>query len=339
LFLDFGEKLSQRRFVGGVARHHFVSQGESLGRDDQSDHDLAAVGAMIAAVAELRLGNCRRLALDLRAGQVVAQHFVASPEQILPARLQVREQRGAMFQQTVQHEVKLVFAAPLKMGAEQIAHRTAVIPLAMTAPLAARRNEPVGGRNLEPARPIGALARGGKFLGPKLIQAQLPPQLTRQPTSAILAWMAQVILIQAQRQRGRVGRRRRAVGRKQTADFGLTRIGIEHFQRFGPGGVLRIVEIPQIQEGLLMNRAGGVPNVFDDARVAVFLAIFFSVWSRGETYRLEHATGGGVERKGAGLHDNHFGVFDGWKTVAFLGNSQIAPANFFENPAQYRKLG
>ena len=210
---------------------------------------------MIPAVAKLRFGNLRRLAFDIRTGQVVEQHFVTGAEEILPPRLQVREQRRAMLQEAIQHEVKLVFAAPVEGGPEQIAHRTTIIPLAMTAPLAARGNEPVGAGNLEQPRPVGAFARGGKFGGPKLIQTQLLPQLARQPARAILARMAQLILIQVQRQRGRVARWWNAIGREQTARFSLARIGIEHLQRFGPSGVLRIVEFPQIQEGLLIHRA------------------------------------------------------------------------------------
>ena len=52
------------------------------------------------------------------------------------------------------HEVDLVLAAPLKIGPEQIAHRTGIIPLARTPPCAAGSDEPVGGRNQEPPRPV-----------------------------------------------------------------------------------------------------------------------------------------------------------------------------------------
>jgi len=69
-----------------------------------------------------------------------------------------------MLQQAIQHEVELVFAAPVKRRPKQIAHRTTVIPLPMTAPLAAGGNESVGGRYLEQARPVGAFARNGEFI-------------------------------------------------------------------------------------------------------------------------------------------------------------------------------
>src|SRR5205823_8722895 len=139
-----------------VARHHFISQVQTFGSDDQRNDHLAAVRTMIPAMAELGFGNFLRLALDVSAGQVVKQHFISGAEEILPARLQVSEQSRAMLQQTVEHQVKLVFAAPMKIRTEQIAHGTAVIPLAMTTPFGARSNQPVSGGNLEQARPISA---------------------------------------------------------------------------------------------------------------------------------------------------------------------------------------
>src|SRR5712692_8404959 len=102
------------------------------------------------------------------------------------------EQRRTMLEQTIQHQVKLVFTAPVKVWPQQIGHRTAVIPLAMAAPFAARSHQPVGRRNLQQARPVGALAGRGEFLSPELVQAQLPPQITGQPAGPVLAWTAQL---------------------------------------------------------------------------------------------------------------------------------------------------
>lgn len=109
---------------------------------------------MITTVAELRLGHFLGLPLDVRAGQIVEQHFILGAEEILPARLQVSEQSRAMFEQTIEHEVKLILAAPMKIRTEQIAHRALIIPLAMTTPFAAWSNEPVGDRNLEQPCPV-----------------------------------------------------------------------------------------------------------------------------------------------------------------------------------------
>jgi hypothetical protein len=65
----------------------------------------------------------------------------------------------------------------------------------------------------------------------------------------------------------------------------------------------------------------------------------FRLVARSNMRGLKDATEGGVARKGAGLHYKPVGVFGGCKTVTLLGNPQIAPANLFENPSQYRKLG
>src|SRR6266849_831895 len=108
------------------------------------------------------------------------------------------EQRRAMLEQTIQHQVKLVLAAPVKIGSQQIGHRTLVIPLAMAAPFAAWSNQPVSRGNLEQARPVGALAGRWEFFRPELIQAQLPPKITGQPAGAVLARTAQLIVLQAQ---------------------------------------------------------------------------------------------------------------------------------------------
>ena len=146
----------------------------------------------------------------------------------------------------------------------------------MAAPFAARSDQPVSRRNLEQSRPIGALAGRGEFLGPELIQAQLPPEIAGQPAGTVLAWTAQLIILQAQGQGWRVRGGRRAVGGKEAAGFGLARIGVENIQSFGPGGMLGVVEIAQVKEGFLMHWAGGMTDAFDHAPVAMFLAIFFS---------------------------------------------------------------
>lgn len=128
---------------------------------------------MIAAGAKARLGNFLRLAFDVGAGQVGQPHFIFGAEQILPALWQMREPSRAMCQQTVEHEIKLILAAPMKIRTEQIAHRALIIPLAMTPPFAARRDEPVSDGHWQPFSPVGALARGRQFIGPVLIQTQL----------------------------------------------------------------------------------------------------------------------------------------------------------------------
>src|SRR5208337_174031 len=62
--LDLGQKSPQRGAVRGVALHHFVGQRKTFRGDDQGDHHLPAVEAVVAAVAVLGLGNLLSLSLD-----------------------------------------------------------------------------------------------------------------------------------------------------------------------------------------------------------------------------------------------------------------------------------
>lgn len=85
-----------------------------------------------------------------------------------------------------------------------------------------------------------------------------------------------MIIGEAQRRGWRGGRQRRAVGGKEAARFGLAGVRVEYRQRFGPGRVLRVVEIAQREQRLLMHRAGSVAPIFHDTPVAMFLAVLLS---------------------------------------------------------------
>ena len=66
---DTIEKLFQRRGLVLITGIDFVSDGQSVGRDDQRDDDLRVVGTMIAAVAETAFGVGlwqRRIGLENR---------------------------------------------------------------------------------------------------------------------------------------------------------------------------------------------------------------------------------------------------------------------------------
>jgi hypothetical protein len=65
-----------------VAGEHLVAQREAVEGHHQSDADLLAVGAVIAAVAALRQRVGLRLALEVGAGHVVQQHLVVDRKQL-----------------------------------------------------------------------------------------------------------------------------------------------------------------------------------------------------------------------------------------------------------------
>ena len=78
--LDPLEKPRQRRAVGCVPGQHLIGQRKTLRRHDQRDHHLHAVAAVIAAVAVAALVffRKRRIALKVRARQVIQQHIEQS---------------------------------------------------------------------------------------------------------------------------------------------------------------------------------------------------------------------------------------------------------------------
>lgn len=185
----FVEKLLQRRRLVRVAGIDFVPNRQPIGRQHQRDDHLRAVGTMVAAVAEAPLAARipRRIALEVRARQVVEQHLALRLEQLAPALPQVREQRLAMRREQVQATVELVLLRQREVLAQQVAHGARVIPLAVHAPLAARVDQPVSGQRGEQVRPTRALAAGRQPLPPEFVQAQQAPQLERQPAGAELA--------------------------------------------------------------------------------------------------------------------------------------------------------
>src|SRR5207245_2450541 len=120
-------------------------------------------------------------------------------------------------------------------------------------------------------------------LGPETIQPQFVIKMTKQPARAPLTWPAQLNLREIKAHRifsNGVGRR---LGRgKQFGGVGrrLGRLG----QLSGTGNLesrfpvekLLLVQLAQIQDVALDDFITGATFVFDDAPVAVWLAIFLS---------------------------------------------------------------
>ena len=104
LRFDFLQKQPQRRLVGGVPRQHFVGERKALWGNDQRDDDGHAVGSFIAAVAvaALVIVIAWRIGREIGEGQILEQHLKLGAEQILPALLQVIEQRCLVGKHLVQ---------------------------------------------------------------------------------------------------------------------------------------------------------------------------------------------------------------------------------------------
>jgi len=76
-------------------------QRQPLGRDDERNHDLHAVEAMVAAVTEpphIVLIE-RRIGLEVGTRQVIQQHLEADVEQIAPATHQMLKQHLLVLKQ------------------------------------------------------------------------------------------------------------------------------------------------------------------------------------------------------------------------------------------------
>jgi hypothetical protein len=179
--LDALKKPPQGRLVRGVAGKHLIGQRQTFGRYHQRNDDLHTIRPVIARVpvAALVTFRKRRVRLEIGARQIVEQHVVADVEQIAPPPRQVIKDRLFVRQQPVVTAVQLVDLGQSGILAQQIGQGTAVKPLTMQAPFAARRQQAIGNQHeqhLIPPRPLTAYAQP---LRPELIELQFPPQQQR----------------------------------------------------------------------------------------------------------------------------------------------------------------
>ena len=197
-FFDPLQKTAQRGFVRRVPRHHFVGQRKTFRRHHQRDDHLHAVRPLVPAVAITTLVpfGKRRIALEIRAGQIVEQHLELHPEQILPAPPQMTEERQPMFQHLVQAPIQRILFRQAEILLQQIGHRAVVKPLPMQPPFAARINQPIDRQRLQHMTPARALSPIRQPVAPKLIHLQLIPQVATHPAGTPLPRTPQLKLIQ-----------------------------------------------------------------------------------------------------------------------------------------------
>jgi hypothetical protein len=111
--------------------------------------------------------------LEIGAGQVAKQHVEGRVEEIAPTLGQMREQRLFVSEQHVVAGVELVRLGEAKVGAEQISHRAVEEPLAMQAPFAARRDEPIRRQHSQHVVPARSFAACRQAIGPEAVELQL----------------------------------------------------------------------------------------------------------------------------------------------------------------------
>ena len=191
----FSRKIRQRRLVAGVARHHLVGQRKTLRGDDQRDHHLHAVRALVPAVAELALARKRRVAFEITGCQIVKQDVEAGVEQRFPAFPQKREQRALVRQQLVQAAIQHIVGDDPHRTAQQVPHRAVLVPVPVQAPLAARIDQLVAHLRLQDVQPARALPAHRQPRTPEPIQLQAIPKRQRQPASPPLARAVQTEIL------------------------------------------------------------------------------------------------------------------------------------------------
>jgi hypothetical protein len=160
---------------------------------------LHAIGPLVSRVAKLSFVAFRerRIALKIRAGQIVEQHIELRREEVLPTCAQVLEERRFVSEHLVQAAVKSVLFHQRIIFPQEIAHRTLLKPLSVQSPFAARIHEPITHQGLQNMAPAGALPAIGQARPPKLIEPKLLVKLARQPAGTPLPSSMQFKLLKA----------------------------------------------------------------------------------------------------------------------------------------------
>ena len=175
---DLLQEELQGLLVRGVPGQDLVRHGKTLRGDNQPDHHLHAVRALVPAVPELALvgGVVGRLDLEVGAGEVIENQVELRPEEIAPPFLKVSEDRFAMGQEPIQAPVKVVLGCEREVLAEEVGHGALGEPLTVQAELAAGIDEAVGDEGLEDVAPAGALPAGRQAGFPELVALQIVPE-------------------------------------------------------------------------------------------------------------------------------------------------------------------
>ena len=268
---------SLRALVRRVAGHDLVGEREPVGREHERDHDLKAVAAPVAAVAvaqEVRLLSLRPVHLEVRTCQVVEDHSAVR-----------REESGPAVAQELEHPV-LVRDEPVEAGVqrglrregpvtEEVAHRRAVVPLAVHAPFAPGVCQAVQDDCLEHREPVRAVRAWKKATCPELVQADEVPKVQPQPARTPFADVLDRHLAQADSDGGACLALRLRLRRNQVAG-GVFRLPFLQFVYGVQPGVLPVlVYLAEIQELPLHDARPGA-RVLRDAPVVVPLAVLES---------------------------------------------------------------
>ena len=187
--------------------------------------------------------------------------------------MQEAEQIRLVHQQLVQAPIQIVLVRQGEVRAQQIAHRTSLIPLPVQPPLTAGVDQAVSHQRLQHVQPACPLPRCGQTRRPEIIQPQLIPHMAGQPARAPLPRPVQPQAAEPDMHHIAVQRRCRTILRKQRDLSGLLAALVKRFDRLAPRGSLGVVDLAKIQHMPLHRPTAGHPAVLHDAPVAVLLAV------------------------------------------------------------------
>jgi len=114
--------------VLGIASEHLMGDREAVAVDDEADHHLLAVRAVVARVAASGFAIGRGLAFEVGRGQVVEVECAVEIEQVALALDQRGLDGGAVGVELVEHAIERVLGQLIKVGAEDIGQGGAADP-------------------------------------------------------------------------------------------------------------------------------------------------------------------------------------------------------------------
>ena len=145
---------------------------------------------------------------------------------------------------------------------------------AMQAPFAARIDQPIAHQRLQDVLPIGALARVRQQRRKEPIQFQLLVEMTGEPARAPLARAIQLHRIEPHLHAQSLGMIRHCLlgGKQRKLPMSPARF-VKRFDLATPRFALAIIDLAQIKNRALHHTTTGTASAFDNAPVAVLLAV------------------------------------------------------------------
>ena len=180
-----------------------------------------------------------------------------------------------VFQQTVEAAIERIVLRQALVRAQQIGAGGGGEPVAVQAPFAAGRKQPVERQQAQDFLPVRAFAAAAQAGREERIELEVAPELIAQPARAPGAGAGKLELRKLHLHRRRGGQGRRAVGGKERTLAGLAVVFIEDGNGLLPGGALGIVDLAQVED-VPLHHAPPDAAALDDRPGAMLLAIFFA---------------------------------------------------------------